>query len=111
MSDESVEEFQEGMHGLPTDFDINANLSILSQQLEHVPLTEYFHNLILDLERKRVEKSGRTLHYYFIYDYDINTIIVLYIGGRCNVSVLMNDKIIFLCSNNGIILSLCIFQQ
>ena len=24
MSDESVEEFQEGMHGLPTDFDINA---------------------------------------------------------------------------------------
>ena len=64
MSDESVEEFQEGMHGLPTDFDINANLSILSQQLEHVPLTEYFHNLILDLERKRIEKKKPRIRIY-----------------------------------------------
>ena len=66
MSDESVEEFQEDMHGLPTDFDINANLSILRQQLKNVPLTEYFYILILRLEKKRAEESGRELHYYSV---------------------------------------------
>ena len=65
MSDESGDESQENMHGLPKDFNINATIPTLSEQLKKTPLTEYFYNLILRLETEKAETDGRVLHYYF----------------------------------------------
>ena len=49
-------------HRLPADFNINATISILREQLKKVPLKEYFHNLILRMEKERARagKDGRT---------------------------------------------------
>ena len=44
-------------HKLPDDFNINATIPILRQQLKKIPLTEYFHNLILREEKKRAGKD------------------------------------------------------
>ena len=53
-------------HRLPADFDINATIPILSEQLKKVPLKDSFHNLILRMEKERARararagKDGRT---------------------------------------------------
>ena len=49
-------------HKLPDDFNINATIPILREQLKKVSLKEYFHNLILRMEeeRARAGKDGRT---------------------------------------------------
>ena len=44
-------------HKLPDDFNINATIPILREQLKKIPLTEYFHNFILREEKKRAEKD------------------------------------------------------
>ena len=49
-------------HRLPNDFNINVSIPILREQLKKVPLKEYFHNLILRMEKERARagKDGRT---------------------------------------------------
>jgi len=49
-------------HRLPADFDINATIPILSEQLKKVPLKDSFHNLILRMEKERARagNDGRT---------------------------------------------------
>ena len=44
-------------HKLPDDFNINATIPVLREQLKKIPLTEYFHNLILREEKKRAGKD------------------------------------------------------
>ena len=50
-------------HRLPADFDINATIPILREQLKKVPLKDPFHNLILRMEKERARaragKDGR----------------------------------------------------
>ena len=45
---------------LPADFDINDNITTLSQQMKRVPLTMYFHNLIMRMEKSKARREGRT---------------------------------------------------
>ena len=59
MSDESDDESQENMHGLPKDFNINATIPTLSEQLKKTPLTEGFYDYILRLETEKAETDGR----------------------------------------------------
>jgi len=46
--------------GLPADFDINENITILTQQLKKVPLSEYFYNLLMRMEKDKAKRDGRT---------------------------------------------------
>ena len=46
--------------GLPADFDINDNIPTLNQQLKKVPLTMYFHNLLMRMEKDKAKRDGRT---------------------------------------------------
>ena len=46
--------------GLPADFDINENITILTQQLKKVPLTTYFYNLLMRMEKDKAKRDGRT---------------------------------------------------
>ena len=50
----------DGYVGLPADFDINANISILTQQLKKVPLKMYFYNLLMRMEKNKAKRDGRT---------------------------------------------------
>ena len=45
--------------GLPADFDINDNIPTLNQQLKKVPLTMYFHNLLMRMEKDKAKRDGR----------------------------------------------------
>ena len=47
-------------HGLPADFNIDTNIPTLSLQLQRVPLTTYFHNLIMRMEEEKAKREGRT---------------------------------------------------
>ena len=46
--------------GLPVDFDINENIPTLTQQLKKVPLTIYFYNLLMRMEKDKAKRDGRT---------------------------------------------------
>ena len=46
--------------GLPVDFDINENIPTLTQQLKKVPLTMYFYNLLMRMEKDKAKRDGRT---------------------------------------------------
>ena len=45
---------------LPADFDINANIPTLTQQLKKIPLTTYFYNLLMRMEGDKAKLDGRT---------------------------------------------------
>ena len=45
---------------LPADFDINANIPTLTQQLKKIPLTTYFYNLLMRMEGDKAKRDGRT---------------------------------------------------
>ena len=47
-------------HGLPADFNIDANIPTLTLQLKRVPLSMYFHNLVLRMEEEKAKREGRT---------------------------------------------------
>ena len=53
--------------GLPSDFDINADISTLTQQLKNIPLTMYFHNLVMRMEMKKAKREGRTFNINWSY--------------------------------------------
>ena len=46
--------------GLPTDFDINANIPTLTLQIKKVPMCMYYHNYIMRMEKKKAKRDGRT---------------------------------------------------
>ena len=46
--------------GLPADFDINDNITTLTQQMKRVPLAMYFYNLIMRMEKGKARREGRT---------------------------------------------------
>ena len=45
--------------GLPVDFDINENIPTFKEQLKKVPLTMYFYNLLIRMEKDKAKRDGR----------------------------------------------------
>ena len=45
--------------GLPEDFDIDENITMLTHQLKRVPLTTYFYNLLMRMELDKAKRDGR----------------------------------------------------
>ena len=45
--------------GLPVDFDINDNIPTFKEQLKKVPLTTYFYNLLMRMEKDKAKRDGR----------------------------------------------------
>ena len=50
------------LHELPHDFDINESIPVLREQFKKIPLSMYFHNLVLRLENEMRRKSGCECH-------------------------------------------------
>ena len=65
---------------LPDDFNINATIPILREQLKKIPLTEYFHNLILREEKKEPEKTevrSYSISVYYVSCYNATILYAL----------------------------------
>ena len=81
--------------GLPKDFDINANIPTIIQELKSVPPTEYFYHLVMRMEMEKAQRESRTFN---MNRCDNNRVLGLpdstnYLSGTCNAIINLCDQV------------------